>query len=248
MDLDKIAPGRDGIVLTQRDAGRAGEELCESGHGAHSRLVAVCADDPSGVEETLVRQDLIACYPSDDGLPAKANSQSKGVLDQQIVELCAPDSEAAPGRKARLNRSATGVFVAPYEPDAVEGFTKVTDALKRQPEFVESCQSIGQKSFSAGFVDRGLAGVCDLYAEAAPGRRDGACESRWTRANDKDVSRSVEGARCRGGQLQQWIKPPVLEDEGPIAEDVSAIQSSCKILVACKRLFRLEESRTPGAR
>jgi len=139
--------------------------------------VAVCADDPSGVKETLVGQDSIAGYPGDDGVPVKADSQSKGVLDQQIVEFCAPDSEAVPGAKARLNGRVTGIFVAPHEPDPVEGFTKVADTLERQPELVEGCQSIGQESFPAGLVDRGLAGVCDLDAEAAPGPRDGACES-----------------------------------------------------------------------
>jgi hypothetical protein len=139
--------------------------------------VAVSADDPSGVEETLVREDSIACDLHDNGLPVKANSERKGVFDEQIVQLGAPDSEAGAGGKVRLNGRVTGVFPAPDEPDAVERMTKQVEVFASESELVERCQGIRQKSFAAGLVDGGLTGVCNFCAKAAPGRSDGACES-----------------------------------------------------------------------
>jgi hypothetical protein len=152
----------------------------EAGPTADRRAAAIGSGNPSRPHQTVARHHTLRRDAGYRHSPHQANAVIDRVLDHQVVQLRAAQTQAMALREAGFHT----MFVV-REPDALEGMT----ACRRDidPERAGGGEPIGHDAFSAGFVDRWYRTIGERDVKAATAGGDGSGKPSRAASDHKEI-------------------------------------------------------------
>ena len=180
MELDEIAPGRDGVMTAEAEAAAVAAAGIETGPAADAGLRAIGADDPAGADFAAAGVDDAAFNAGDGCAPQQANAERRGAIDHDFVQRGAAQAKAGTGAKFRLGGQAAGA-----ETDAAKRMAcRLPD---RDAQRARGGDAVRHDAFAAGLVDGRAAAIGHGDVETEPPGGDRGSQTGWTSADDADV-------------------------------------------------------------
>jgi hypothetical protein len=180
VNLDVIGPRRDAVVAAKSEANGFVMRRLQSGPLPDSRVLAIGADYPAAARRACIERHGFSGDSADPCAPMQAHTDLGGAIDQELVQLNAPDAHARSFRKTGLDGSPC---------------TEKTDAAQREAlfdagrdsEMVQGGQRFGHQPFAASFIDGRLRGVSDRNFKTLESRSDGRGQSGGPAPNHENV-------------------------------------------------------------
>src|SRR5580698_3872312 len=150
VDLDAVAPRSDGVVLTEANAARVDCGFAETGTVSDAGVMAICSDDKTRPDRKTVGTNQTVFDSLHRGLPAEPDSESRGTLKEELMQVGAFETPAGMRWKCRFDCGVTSRR-RPDEADAVDGITG--SGRGYYAKLPEEFETVGQQPFAACLID-----------------------------------------------------------------------------------------------